>query len=891
MKQFPLSGIPDLFGEERYAHGGNLRKLAGKAGCPVDKLLDFSVSVNPLGPPGWLGQEIGRTVSQVGKYPDPDSLEFTLAACERFKVWPKEVVAGNGASELLQAVTMLGGVRQAVIPSPAYVDYTRACGVAGLPVSILPLSPDDEFRLDLDRLEARLTMPSLVFACQPNNPTGQTFNTEDFRALALRHPDCRFLVDESFADFVPGLDRLTRNRPENVIVLHSLTKFYAIPGLRLGLAFAAPKVVERIRKYLPPWSVNALAQRVGERCLRDAEYAEQAVQATRELRENLVNGLRKIPGLKVFPSQANFVLCRMDRVGLSAGSIFERLLHDRMAVRLCHNFQGLDETYFRVAVRPKTDNARLIKGLKAISGIGKALAVRKPKRPPAIMIQGTSSNSGKSILAAALCRIFLQDGLRVAPFKAQNMSLNSFVTRDGCEMGRAQATQAMACRLAPEARMNPVLLKPGSDIGSQVIVMGKPVGNMTVKEYVEFKPRAFEVVKETYDSLASEFDVMVLEGAGSPAEINLKSHDIVNMKMAQYADAKVLLVGDIDRGGVFAALVGTMELLDDEERKLVSGYVVNKFRGDRSLLDPALSFLFERTGKQIFGVVPMIQGLGLPEEDSVSFKNGITPGNDLERDPEQCVDIACIDLPRISNFNDLDPLFAEPDVNLRVVSSAFDLGTPDAVIIPGSKSTVTDMRTLKGAGMAAAIRSLPESTEIIGICGGFQMLGSEIHDPHGLESDSGSVDGFGLLDMSTTLAQEKTLTRTLGTHARSGLTVYGYEIHHGRTQSLDSDLEEAVKGRREPLGLGLKSGRVWGTYLHGLFDSDEFRRWFIDSLRVRKGLEPLVTPQTTYDLEAALDHLASVVRQHLDMPAIYRDLGFASSGQANLFYHLGRKDR
>lgn len=891
MVKHPLfGGVPGLFEEERFAHGGHIRRLADKAGCSPDELVDFSASVNPLGPPPWLGQEIARAVRLCSRYPDPESLELCLAACELYKVWPNQVLAGNGASEIIQAVARLGGVRQAVIPSPSYVDYERACQLAGLPVRRVPLSAEDDFALDFAHIEPLLEVPSLVFVCLPNNPTGQIFEAAKLRALAERFPNSRFVVDESFADFVTGLDRLVRKRPENVVVVHSLTKFFAIPGLRLGLAFANPEVTARLKRLLPAWSVNAVAQKVGERCLRDQGYAEESRALTRRLREELAASLAEIPGLKVFPGQANFLLCQMRRVGLTAKPVSDKLLASRISIRICDNFAGLDESYFRVAVRNEADNAKLIEALRAFSGLSKPPAVQKPRRVRAIMVQATGSNAGKSVLVAALCRILLQDGVRVAPFKAQNMSLNSFVTREGFEMGRAQVTQALACRLEPDVRMNPVLLKPGSDTGAQVIVMGRPVGAMSVAEYIRFKPQAFEAVKKAYDELAREYDVIVLEGAGSPAEVNLKAHDIVNMRMAEYANAKVLLAGDIDRGGVFAALAGTMDLLEESERARVAGFVINKFRGDAKLLDPALSFLFERTGKPVLGVVPHIEDLGLPEEDSVSFKDRIYPGAEDQDKPDACIDIACIDLPHISNFNDLDPLFAEPDVRVRIVDSPFDLGIPDAVILPGSKNTISDMKRLKGMGMAAAIRSLPQTTRIVGICAGFQMLGTVVEDPYKLESSFGSAPGLGLLPVTTTLMREKTLTRTVGTHLESGHRVHGYEIHHGVTRPLSQELSVAfVDQEGNALGFGLSSGRVLGTYLHGVFDSDEFRRWFVDSLRRGKGLPPLSAPQTTYELETALDHLASVVRGSLDMDRIYEILGLTANKQAHLFYRLGKK--
>ncbi|SKA97907.1 L-threonine O-3-phosphate decarboxylase /adenosylcobyric acid synthase (glutamine-hydrolysing) [Paucidesulfovibrio gracilis DSM 16080] len=884
----PLTcGKIDTSGAERYAHGGDVRVLAQHAGCEVRELDDFSASLNPLGPPSWLERELARAALDVTAYPDPTSRDVCLAACELYKVWPTQVCAGNGASGLFPVAVRAAvrdGFQRAVIPAPSYADYERACELAGMRTEFFPLDPEQGFAPDFRELESRLNAPALIFLCSPNNPTGNVLDATRVRELAESHPQCRFLVDESFADFVPGMDRLVRKRPDNLLVIHSLTKFFAIPGLRLGLAFGAPELILPLQKSQPEWSVNVAAQRVGASALRDLPYQAATRAEVQRLREDLELGLGFVPGIRVFPSQANFLLCRIERLGQNVRPLFEKLLSQRIAIRPCANFRGLDDRYFRVAVRTREQNQRLCNALEVYFGLRKPTRVVKKRRTPAIMLQGTCSNAGKSVLAAALCRIFLQDGLSVAPFKAQNMSLNSFVTRDGREMGRAQVTQAMACRLEPDARMNPVLLKPGSDTGSQVIVNGRPVGNMNVGEYVRYKPRAFEQVQQAYDSLAAEHDVIVIEGAGSPAEINLKAHDIVNMKMAEYADANVLLVGDIDRGGVFAALVGTMDLLDEPERRRVAGYVLNRFRGDPRLLDPALSSMVTMTGKEVLGVVPYIHNLGLPEEDSVSFKAG-EHGISVAKH-ETTVDVACIDLGHISNFNDLDPLQQEPDVTLRVVRTPHELGQPDAVILPGSKSTVADMRQLKGAGMLAALRALPETTILVGICGGFQMLGTQIADPLGLESGEPGpeniVDGFGFLDLRTALAPEKTLQRTLGTHLPSGHGVFGYEIHHGRTQPLSQNVVPVLRDTHgNDLGYGLPSGRVWGTYLHGVFDDDGFRRWFVNHLRGIRGLEPLHADLgADFGLETALDHLAAVVREHLDMPAIYRSLGFAE--QASL---------
>ena len=551
------------------------------------------------------------------------------------------------------------------------------------------------------------------------------------------------------------------------------------------------------------------------------------------------------------------------------------------------------------------------------SGLSPALApALAPALPPALMVQGTCSNAGKSLLAAALCRLLARRGLRVAPFKAQNMALNSYVTSDGKEMGRAQVLQAAACGLAPDVRMNPVLLKPTSNTGSQVIVLGEPVGQMRVREYLRYKPTAWKAVRQAYGSLAAEMDVMVLEGAGSPAEINLKAHDIVNMRMARHAGALVALVADIDRGGAFAALAGTMALLTRSERSRVGGFILNKFRGDASLLDPALSMLQRRTGKPFWGVVPMLENLRLPEEDSVSFKQGLTPGltqglaPDIQTGAAEAglLDIVVPDLPHLSNATDLDALRDEPGVRLRIVRSAEHWGAPHAVILPGSRNTVDDLRFLQRSGLAACVRDFACQClhrgrgVVVGICGGLQMLGAEIADPLGLE-EGGCEPGLGLLPLGTRLLAAKRLRRTNG-WAHPCLTglkrqlVCGYEIHHGQTavvaavapaetladvppdflaQAQSSVRVVMADSEEQPLGWGLCDAqgraRVWGSYLHGLFDADEFRHAFLQSLRHDAALPP--APLATYSLGPELDRLADAVEAALDMPAILGQLGLA----------------
>ena len=604
--------------------------------------------------------------------------------------------------------------------------------------------------------------------------------------------------------------------------------------------------------------------------LADEEYARRSIALVAQERRRLAEKLAALPSLHVYPSATNFLLVRSDGRGFNASKLAECLLRDRIAIRTFSPDQHLDERFFRVAVRTEEDNSRLCDALAAALGSPRAARAKTP-RAAALMIQGTSSNAGKSILTAALCRILLQDGIRVAPFKSQNMSLNSYIARDGGEMGRAQVVQSQACRLEPDVRMNPILLKPNSDTGCQVIVRGQPVGNMRVGEYVRYKPQAFAAAKACYDSLAAEFDAIILEGAGSPGEVNLKSHDIVNMRMAEHADAPVLVVGDIDRGGVFAAFVGTLEVLAPWERKRVAGWIVNRFRGDASLLGPALDYTLLHTGRPVLGVVPYLPSIGLPQEDSVEFKSGAL---DQAEGNGAGLEIAVIDLPHISNFTDFDAFRVESDVRLRIIRSAAELNRPDAVVIPGSKNTLADLDYLRRSGLAARIELLAreDATEIVGICGGFQMLGREIRDPLGIESAATDSRGLGLLGVDTVMAAEKTLVRTVARHGPSGLDVSGYEIHHGQT-SIGACSPLLTSDEGQVVGVAGDDGRIWGTYLHGVFDADPFRRWFLDRLRVRRGLPPVGQSIGRYDIEPALDRLAEVVRKSLRMEEIYRLMG------------------
>lgn len=520
-----------------------------------------------------------------------------------------------------------------------------------------------------------------------------------------------------------------------------------------------------------------------------------------------------------------------------------------------------------------------------------------------IMVQGTMSNAGKSLLVAGLCRVFSQDGYKVAPFKAQNMALNSFITNEGLEMGRAQVVQAEACGIEPSVRMNPILLKPVSDMGSQVIVNGEVLGNMKAAEYYAYKTQLIPQVMAAYDSLAAENDIIVIEGAGSPAEINLRENDIVNMGMAKMAKAPVLLVGDIDRGGVFAQLLGTISLLEQDEQAMIKATVINKFRGDPQILEPGLQILREKTGKPVAGVLPYLN-VDIEDEDSLSSRLGNNRAGAANVNP---IDIAVIRLPHLSNFTDLMALEATTGLGVRYVSRLTELGRPDMVILPGTKNTMQDLKWLRQGGLEAAIKKLAAGGAIVfGICGGYQMLGRQITDSEGVEG-GGTMEGMDLLPIATEFAAEKHRTRMKGRlekvqgalAALSGAEVEGYEIHMGRSfylagngggdsaSGIDSgsdsvgggDLGGGLQG--QPLLMlengqpdGCQQANVYGSYLHGFFDSESCRQGLLTALCSHKDIPPLQAAafNMAQYKKQQYDLLAEGVRRNMDMALIYRIL-------------------
>lgn len=490
-----------------------------------------------------------------------------------------------------------------------------------------------------------------------------------------------------------------------------------------------------------------------------------------------------------------------------------------------------------------------------------------------IMIQGTMSNAGKSLLVAGLCRIFRQDGFATTPFKSQNMALNSFITEEGLEMGRAQVVQAEAAGVSPSVFMNPILLKPTNDTGSQVIVNGEVIGNMNARDYFAYKKELVPDILKAYQQLERQFERIVIEGAGSPAEINLKQDDIVNMGLAKLVDAPVLLVGDIDRGGVFAQLAGTVMLLEPKERARIQGMIINKFRGDQSILDPGVEMIQEITGIPVVGVVPYMQ-VDIEEEDSLT-------GRFATENPAGLIDIAVIRLPRISNFTDFAVFEQMEQINLHYVTSVGQLGQPDMILLPGTKNTISDLKWLRQNGLEAAIyRAKEQGSVVFGICGGYQMLGMHISDPEQVE-EGGQLRGMGLLPVNTTLTREKTRSQVQGCLGKlsgvleclSGIPFAGYEIHMGRTE-LDEVQGASVAEIQQHTCRkdGCCKENVYGTYIHGIFDEEGIVKAMLISLAERKGITlGNLTEMTRKEYkETQYNLLADTLRKHLDMEKIYQ---------------------
>ncbi|MHB8244754.1 MAG: cobyric acid synthase [Acidimicrobiales bacterium] len=815
-------------------HGDDAVRVAQALGIPIDEVLDLATSLNPVAPD--LRLLMATTLSAICRYPDPTAATRALAGA--MGVDPAWVLLTNGGAE---AIALVGS----------------ELGTGSV--------TDPEFSLYRRHL-SQVTEDGGKWRSNPHNPTGRLALPEDRSAV----------WDEAFFPLAKGT--WTRGDAQRgSIVVGSLTKLFACPGLRLGYILTSDaSLLARLARRQPQWSVSSVALAMLPKMLELADL-EGWRSSICNLREQLCSVLRRA-GLAPERSDSNFVLVR------EAPGLRDRLALLGVVVRDCASF-GLTGAV-RIAVPDSAGLERLEAALDGRASVGSGRWRSRPEparelpspRPGAaglrgaILVCGTASDAGKSQIVTGLCRLLSRRGVRVAPFKAQNMSLNSYATPSGHEIGRAQGTQALAAGIEPEVAMNPILLKPTSSCSSQVVVMGEPLGDLDASSYQQSRRAAlFPVVLGALQDLRSRYDVVICEGAGSPAEINLLKGDITNLGLAEAAGMPGMLVGDIERGGVFASIAGTFSILPEHLSRHLRAFMINKFRGDPALLGSGIEALEEVTGRPCAGVVPYLGNLTLDAEDSLGLAALIGSGGPRSRD---CLDVAVVNLPHLANFTDLDALSIEEGLSLRLVDRTDALGGADLVILPGSKATVADLVWLQDRGLDLALRAAAAEAggpTILGICAGYQMLGRGIDDD--FESRAGHVEAIGLLPVVTTFYAEK---RTRPRRGRSlSSSVSGYEIHQGEPVVVDADgtgflleLDDAF-GRR-PEGCVSRDGRVVGTNLHGLFESDGFRGAFLSQVAERRGKRlRLGGARFEERRDGQMDRLADALEAHLDLDLVF----------------------
>lgn len=840
--------------------------------------IDFSANCNPYGTPESIKHAVAEAMEQVCHYPDIYCQELRKALGKYEQVPEDQIICGNGAADLIFSFMQAVKPERALLPAPTFAEYEQALRAAGCVPERYFLKEENDFVPGEDFLEGITEEMDLVVICNPNNPTGILWEPELLKKILEKCEACGALlmVDECFNDFVEepekhSMKQMLSSHP-SLFLLKAFTKRYAMAGVRLGYGLSGnPVLLEKMRMVTQPWNVSVLASAAGIAALKETEYVEKTMKVIHKERKYLIDELNEI-GFRTYPSSANYVFFQ------GPEDLWEKCLELGFLIRDCSNYPGLKKGYYRIAVRLHRENHQLIYELKKYLMTEKNNRMKEGcKMAKAIMIQGTMSNAGKSLLTAGLCRIFKQDGYKVAPFKSQNMALNSFVTEDGLEMGRAQVMQAEAAGIKPTVAMNPILLKPTNDMGSQVILNGEVLDSMRAKDYYAYKPKLVPYIMDAYNSLAEEYDIIVIEGAGSPAEINLKKDDIVNMGMAKMAKAPVLLVGDIDRGGVFAQMVGTMVLLEPDEQEMVKGMIINKFRGDPELLYPGIAMLEEKTGKPVVGLAPYMD-VQVEDEDSLTERFHGNKEVDL-------IDLAVIRTPHISNFTDFNVLEMIPGVSLRYVHHVKDLKNPDMILLPGSKNTMEDLLWMRQNGLETAILKRADAGKIVfGICGGYQMLGETISDPIGAEA-GGSIKGMGLLPINTVYRGEKTRTRVKGEFLKiggileslSGIQIEGYEIHMGASTlkyqaKPFTTITDQVSGVTRQDGVWKEN--VYGTYVHGIFDQEHVAQALVDAIAKHKNIDLKKENSISFAefKETQYDLLADGLRKSLDMKKIYEIL-------------------
>lgn len=887
----------------------------------TEGVVDLSANMNPYGPPPSVLQVAAQV--QPGNPIAGRSALLREAIANELRLMPDSIVAGNGSVELIYGLAQvyLDPGDRVLVVGPASGEYAQASRLCGAKVVEYRARPEANFQPDLAAILALIKehTPKLVFVSNPNNPTGQRLSESQLTALmeAAGDEGGMLVLDETYANLTDPLpegeetNSLDLVYGGNLTIVRSLTKEFGLPGLRLGYTVAPPQVGRALQLVRPSWNVNAYAQEIGRVLMGEGSYLAVARGRLAQDKAYLLEKLAELE-LTPVPSAANFVLLKVGDKEGDGAECRHLLLKQQVIVRDCTCF-GLTN-FIRVSVGPAAATDRLMPELKKwveahklrrdmpnlLTSAGRALG-------KTLMLQGTASQVGKSSLAAGLGRALSQEGIRVAPFKPQTMAVSGFITKEGGEIGQAQAMLAEACGVEPSANMNPILLKPESADRCQVVVRGKAQATLSAREYQKTQAEMLGIVEDSLNELRREYDLVIIEGAGSPVEINavgLNESDFANMAVARLVKSPVLLMADAERGGVFASLVGTLELLEPDEKELVRGFIVNKFRGDPAEFGGGAEFLKKKTERPVLGVLPFIEDFKLAEGSTPEAPP--VPNHEvtaLDRDGiRRDLDICVVLLPNIASVDDFDALELEPGVEVRYVRELFELGSPDFVVIPGTKTSIADLQFMEDSGLGRAIQKLAErGTPVLGICGGYQMLGEFIEDPERNESRAGAVPGLGLLPVRTTYAPARPSNKVTGRvevgrgifQGLDGLTVTATEIQMGQTvpspvysfdgpsndsgrgAGSDRSAEHVLRLTRQggsaidrPEGFINEQGNVWGTYLHGLFANDNFRQAVLSNLLRRKGITTSslqARRMQTLSKDRQYDRLADLLKQNVDM--------------------------
>ncbi len=841
-------------------HGGRLREARAKFGDLA--FLDFSVNTNAFWHPPAMLPAVPLSEA-ITHYPEADAHSVGTLLSDVYEVPVEQLLPTAGAIEGLYLATRLFAGKRALLLVPCFADYARACAAAGLETETHSLLPDPP---DLATFVELSQKADVVVLGNPNNPTGRLVSGLDeiIAHPALAH--VHWIVDEAFIEVVEGADRHSLlakiSAYSNVLVLRALTKSWSVPGLRIGfLATANVAWMAKLREMQPPWPLSGIAEAWAKAHLNRSTLSavRKSLESLAHERERLSLALAALPGLAVLPSDANFLMVHAPAKDTAA--LADALGRKGILIRVCNDFQGISATeYFRVAVRASKENDRLVDALEGVlRGDFRKGKPRRQKTMRTISVLGTSSNSGKSWVATALCAWLRRRGVRVAPFKAQNMSNNSAVTFDGGEIGRAQAVQAEACGLAPSVRMNPILLKPSGKTGSQLVVLGQARGHLKAHDYYQSIESLWPVVTESLEYWHSRCDALILEGAGSPVELNLMRRDLVNLRPACYLDGRWVLVADIERGGVFAQAAGTWSLIPAADRVRCSGLIVNKFRGDLSLFADAGEYFAPHFGAPFLGTLPYVGYLQPENEDSLSED----PASRKTGDP-----IHWIRFPQVSNSQDSHPWQLDEGVRVEWVEEPASLDAARVVVLPGSKNTLADLAWLRASGMAEAVLAARQrGALIVGICGGFQMLGNSLSDPDGVAGERGEVRGLGLIPADTVFISQKEV-RTVNV-SFEGENWEAYEIHMGRTTSAAGSrgllTVSDENGSRDE---GVNCNGVWGTYLHGLFESGRMR----SAIARAGGLAAHIPSGVAFrtQRETLYNGMADLLEEHLNLEDLWR---------------------